>query len=83
MAGDRVFRELETVVLRRDVDDYGLKERDVGAVVHIYSGGTAYELEFVTAEGRPVAALTLDHSEIRAMDDREILHVRVFSGASG
>jgi hypothetical protein len=77
-----MFRELETVVLRRDVNDYGLKEGDVGAVVPSYPGGTACEVEFVTAEGRTVAVLTLDRSDIRAMNDREILHVRVFSGAS-
>jgi hypothetical protein len=34
-----MFRELETVVLRRDVNDYGLKEGDVGAVVHSYPAG--------------------------------------------
>jgi hypothetical protein len=82
MAVDCMFRELETVVLRRDLDDHGLKEGDVGVVVHSYSDGAAYEVEFVTAEGRTVAVLTLDRSEIRLMEDKEILHVRAFSGAS-
>lgn len=60
----------------RDVEDYDLKAGDVGAVVHCYEAGSAYEVEFVTPQGKTVALLTLDQRDIRPMGDSEILHVR-------
>ena len=44
--------ELDVVVLRRALDEHGLREGDVGAVVHVFEGGTALEVEFVTGEGQ-------------------------------
>jgi hypothetical protein len=53
-----------------------LQRGDVGAVVHIYGDGEAYEVEFVTAEGRTIAVLTLTAADVRPMAAGEILHVR-------
>jgi len=75
-----MIRELDTVVLIHDIDEYGLKQGDIGAVVHCYSDGNAFEVEFVTAEGRTVAVLTLALNDIRLMNNREILHVREIAG---
>ena len=71
-----MINELDTVVLSHDIDEYGLKEGDIGAVVHRYSDGLAFEVEFVTGEGETVAALTLNSQDIRPMHGKEILHVR-------
>ena len=71
-----MFRELDTVVLTHDIDEYGLKQGDVGAVVHCYSDGAAFEVEFVTAEGRTIALLMLSQADIRPSGGREVLHVR-------
>ncbi len=71
-----MIRELDTVVLTHDIEEYGLKEGDIGAVVHCYSDGNAFEVEFVTAEGRTIAVITLTLTDIRLMSDKEILHVR-------
>ena len=71
-----MIHELDTVVLTRDVDEHGLKRGDVGAVVHCYEDGAAFEVEFVTAEGRTVAVLTLNERDIRPLGERDILHVR-------
>jgi len=71
-----MIQELDTVVLTRDVDEHGLKRGDVGAVVHCYGDGAAFEVEFVTAEGRTVAVLTLNERDIRPLGERDILHVR-------
>lgn len=76
-----MIRELDTVVLTRDIEEHALKQGDVGAVVHCYSDGVAFEVEFVTAEGRTVALLTLTPADIRAMGSGEILHVREFASA--
>jgi hypothetical protein len=40
--------EHDVVVLTRDLPEHGLRAGDVGAVVHVYSNGKAYEVEFVT-----------------------------------
>jgi len=71
-----MINELDTVVLSHDIDEYGLKEGDIGAVVHRYSDGLAFEVEFVTGEGETVAVLTLNSQDIRPMYGKEILHVR-------
>lgn len=71
-----MIRELDTVALTRDVAEHGLKRGDVGAVVHRYEDGAAFEVEFVTADGRTVALLTLDVRDIRRLGERDILHVR-------
>lgn len=71
-----MIRELDTVVLTHDVDEYGLKEGDIGAIVHCYGDGNAFEVEFVAAEGRTIAVLTLMLNDIRLMSNKEILHVR-------
>ena len=71
-----MIRELDTVVLTRSIPGHGLEVGDVGAVVHAYSGGDAYEVEFVTAAGRTVAVLTVTPDDIRPMAASEILHVR-------
>jgi len=74
-----MIKELDTVVLKKDIDEYGLKEGDVGAIVHCYKGDQAFEVEFVEANGNTVAVLTLRSTDIRQMESREILHVRSFT----
>lgn len=71
-----MFRELDTVVLARDLEGYPLKAGDVGAVVHCYGDGKTFEVEFVTGEGKTVAVVTLIEADIRPMHHEEILHVR-------
>ena len=76
-----MIRELETVVLLHDVRQYDLKSGDVGAVVDRYSDGKAFEVEFVTAEAKTLAVLTLTESDMRPVRGSEILHVRELASA--
>ncbi len=76
-----MIRELDTVVLNHDVREYGLTKGDIGAVVHSYKDEETFEVEFVTAEGKTVALLTLTAMDIRSMYSREILHVRELAPA--
>jgi hypothetical protein len=46
-----------------------------------YEDGIAFEVEFVTAEGKTVALLTLTPVDVRPMGAREILHVRELAPA--
>ena len=76
-----MIKELDTVVLSRDIPEHGLKQGDIGAVVHIYRGREAFEVEFITGQGDTVAVVTLETWDIRLMQDREILHVRKLQAA--
>lgn len=70
------IEELDPVVLTRDMPEHGLETGDVGTAVFCYRDGETYEVEFVTAEGRTVAVLRLTASDLRPMEDSDILHVR-------
>lgn len=67
------------VVLMRELLEHGLSVGDVGAVVHRYREGEAFEVEFVTAEGRTLAVVTLPEGDIRPFAGSEILHARAVS----
>ena len=69
------FRELDTVVLVRDLPDSGLWTGDLGAVVQVYSP-EALEVEFVTASGRTAALLSVAVSDVRPVRDDDLLAVR-------
>jgi Domain of unknown function (DUF4926) len=70
------MEELDLVVLTHDIPEHGLQQGDLGTIVHRYTDGQAWEVEFVTAEGRTVAVLTLTRANVRPMGSQEILHVR-------
>ena len=76
-----MIKELDTVVLSRDLPDHGLKQGDIGAVVHCYKDGDAFEVEFITGHGQTVAVVTLYIKDVRLMEDEEILHVRKLQAA--
>ena len=66
-----MIRELDSVVLTQDIDEHCLKQGDVGAVVHCYPDGEAFEVEFVTREGVTATVLTLTNTDIRLMNQVE------------
>lgn len=76
------FKELDTVVLERDVPEAHLRSGDLGAVVQVY-GSEAVEVEFVTASGRTQALLTLPIAHVRAVRDDDLLAVRTTPPAHG
>ena len=71
-----MFKELDTVVLVRDLENYGLEQGDIGAVVHCCGQGSAYEVEFVTGEGRTVALIALAEADLRPLGAQDVLHAR-------
>lgn len=76
------IRELDTVVLTRDVPEAGLRTGDLGAVVQVY-GPDAFEVEFVTAAGRTQALHVLHRDDIRPVADDDLLAVRPTGQARG
>lgn len=49
------IEELSPVVLKTSLPEHGLETGDVGTVVYRYEDGNAFEVEFVTGDGRTVA----------------------------
>lgn len=71
-----MIREHERVVLRVSVPAEKLEAGDVGTVVHVYRDGQAYEVEFLTLDGRTAAVVTLEADQVRPVGQREITHAR-------
>ena len=69
------FKELETVVLDRDLPKHGLRRGDLGAVLHVYEPD-GLEVEFVSASGKTEALLTLKEKDVRAVADGDLIAVR-------
>ncbi len=75
------MQELELVALTRDVAEHGLRQGDIGTVVHVHRGETAYEVEFMTGSGRTLAVLTMAADDVRPVRGDEILHARALVDA--
>jgi ATP-dependent exoDNAse (exonuclease V) alpha subunit len=71
-----MYKELDIIAITHDIEESGLKQGDIGTIVHCYKDNKAFEIEFVTADGKTVALLTLKSEDIRSLKDREVLHVR-------
>lgn len=69
------YKLLDTVVLTHDMPAEGLRAGDLGAVVEIYEPD-GVEVEFVTASGRTGALVTLKASDVRAVEDDDLIAVR-------
>jgi Domain of unknown function (DUF4926) len=69
------FRELETVVLERDIPERGLRKGDLGAVVELYDPD-GLEVEFVRASGKTQALVELKTSDVRSVCDEDLVSVR-------
>ncbi|MCB9465890.1 MAG: DUF4926 domain-containing protein [Candidatus Eisenbacteria bacterium] len=72
------FKELDTIVLSRDLVEHGLERGDLGAVVAVLEPDEL-EVEFVMASGRTVAVLTVREEDVRRVDDTDLVTVRSFT----
>lgn len=71
------YQLLQVVVLNRDLDEHGLCKGDLGTVVEVYPPD-GLEVEFVTASGQTGAVLTLHDSDVRPVQDADMISVRNF-----
>lgn len=71
------IKELDKIVLNKDIPEYNLKKGDIGTIVMVHIEGEGYEVEFMTLDGDTVSVETLKSSDIRKIRKREIAHVRV------
>jgi hypothetical protein len=77
-----MFKVLDTVVLVRDLPASGLRSGDLGAIVEVY-GPNAFEVEFVAASGRTQALVTLAASDLRHVNDDDLVSVRHLEKTAG
>ena len=69
------YKELDLVVLDKEIPESGLRRGDLGTVVHVYEPD-GLEVEFVTASGRTEALVTLDTGDARPVVDTDLITVR-------
>lgn len=69
------IRELDSVVLERDLPEHGLRKGDLGAVVCVY-GPDTFEVEFVRVSGRTQALVQLTRGDIRPTNESDVPAVR-------
>jgi hypothetical protein len=69
------YKLLDTVVLDRDLAEHGLRAGDLGAVVEVYEPD-GLEVEFVTVSGKTQALLTLTVSDVRPVQENDLVAVR-------
>ena len=71
-----MFKELDCVVLTVDIEEEGLKAGDAGTIVHMYPGGDAFIVEFLTLDGDTIALVDVLPSQARPVTSRDITHAR-------
>ena len=75
------YKPLDSVVLKHDREDLGLRSGDLGAVVEVYEPD-GLEVEFVSASGRTEALVTLTEDDVRSVGDHDLISVRPFTRQS-
>ena len=76
-----MLAENDRVVLAADLPDEGLAAGDVGTVVHVHRGGAAFEVEFVSLDGKSSVVVTADADKVRPVRRHEIAHARILAVA--
>lgn len=75
------LKELDLATLRQDLPVYGLIAGDIGTVVQVYADGEAYDVEFLTTDGRTLAVETLRADQVDPVTGRHVLHARKLATA--
>lgn len=71
-----MIKEHDRIVLTVTMPEKSLVAGDVGTVIHIHGAGVAFEVEFVDLNGETAAIATLQASQVRSVQKRELIHAR-------
>jgi len=71
-----MIKELDQIVLKEDLPEYGLQTGDLGTVVLVHQNGKGYEVEFVALDGESLALVSLFANQVRQIREREIAKAR-------
>lgn len=72
-----MYREHAQVVLTCGLPALGLEPGDVGIVVHVHAGDAAYEVEFLSLDGRSIGVETLEARQLRPVSASAVPHERL------
>ena len=64
------------MVFTEDLPQYRLVAGDVGTVVMIHGQGAGYEVEVFFTNGDTYDVVTVDASQVRPVNDRDLQHAR-------
>ena len=64
------FPEHSLVVLKRALPRLGLKSGATGVIVHVYDDGNAYEVEFVSVDGKTIGVFTVEPADLLPAESR-------------
>ena len=76
-----MIKEHDRIALKRNIPAEGLKAGDVGTVIHVHKKGAAFEVEFLTLHGETITVTTLDASQVRPIQKKEIAHARLLKAS--
>ncbi len=77
-----MISELDVIVLTQALPESGLREGDLGTIVHVHRQGEAFEVEFATLDGSMAALVTLQPAQFRPLNGRrDMYHVRDWEGS--
>jgi hypothetical protein len=74
-----MIKEHDRVALTIDLPEYQMKASDMGVVVMIHGDDEGYELEIFSADGSTIDVITVESSQVRPVNRRDVLHVRELS----
>lgn len=69
-----MYQEHEPVVLASPLPALGLEPGDVGVVVHVHVAGAAWEVEFMSLDGRTIGVETLQANQLRPVSASAVPH---------
>jgi hypothetical protein len=76
-----MIKEHDRIALKKNIPAERLRAGDVGTVIHVHKKGTAFEVEFLTLHGETVVITTLDASQVRPIQRKEIAHARLLKAS--
>ena len=76
-----MFQEHAQVVLACRLPALGLEPGDVGVVVQVHGQGAAYEVEFMSLDGRTIGLETLEAHQLRPVSASAVPHERLRAAA--
>ena len=62
--------------MKRPLPGLKLEPGDIGVVVHVHEHGTAYEVEFMTTDGRTIGVETVLAQDLREASSNAVPHER-------
>jgi hypothetical protein len=71
-----MIKELDMVVLLRNLPEHRLQAGDLGTVVMVHQAGAGFEVEFTTLVGETLAVVTVPAGDLRPTSPGEIAHAR-------